>query len=112
MTAIGFKSSQVGSVRCAISASTALSAGSVPSGSISAVRPCNCLPETFEGSETGFNTGNAARRVSNNVVALARHIGSGRGGSQRSGQPGFLDRGGVTWRGISRKRRAGSDQWQ
>ena len=59
--------------------------------------------ETFEGSETVFNTGNTARRVSNNVVALARHIGSGRGGSQRSGQPGFLDRGGVTRRGISRQ---------
>ena len=97
-------------MRCTISASTALLTGSVPSASISAARSCSCPPGSFKGGETLFNAGKAAREVSHNIVALARCTGSGRGASRRSGQPGFLDRGGVMRRRISRKRRAGSDQ--
>ena len=110
MAAIGFRSSQVALGAMRNLGLDRLSTSSVPSASSSAARPCSRLPEMFEGGETVFNTGNAARRVSHNIVALARCTGSGRGASRRSGQPGSLDCAGVTRRGIFRKRRADSDQ--
>jgi hypothetical protein len=67
------------------------------------------MPAMLDGRETVLNTGKAAREVSQNTVALARCADSGRGASRRSGRPGLVDRGRLTRRGISRKRRAGSD---
>ena len=60
------------------------------------------------GQRDGLSTGKAAREVSHNVVA-SRDAPVVARASWRSGQLGFVDRGGVTRRGISCKRRADSD---
>ena len=96
-------------MRCATSIATALSTRSVPSASNSAERLNSCLPNTFEGGETVFNTGKAARELCYSIAAFARCAGSGRGSRWRSRQPALFDQSRDMGQGISCECQAGSN---